>query len=65
MDPASRKTLVILLATLSSVYPTFDFSSVLPSQFQREKDVNVVSSAVDSNMVGLANLSFFLTNLYI
>jgi hypothetical protein len=52
MDPGSRKTLVILLATLSAIYPNFDFSSVLPSQFQREKDLNVVSLAVDSNMVG-------------
>ncbi|WFD33410.1 hypothetical protein MCUN1_000223 [Malassezia cuniculi] len=52
-QPAARKTLFLLIATLNGAFPDHDFSDVNPTDFTREPSASIVMESITQTLLGL------------
>ncbi|PWN41427.1 Maf1 regulator, partial [Ceraceosorus guamensis] len=52
-QPAARKTLWLLIATLNGAFPDHDFAQANPADFKRERSVDYVINSLSSTLVSL------------
>lgn len=52
-QPAARKTLFLLIATLNGAFPDHDFSDVNPTDFTREPSASLVLESITQTLLGL------------
>ena len=52
-QPASRRTFAYLIGTLNASHPDYDFSHLRPSDFRREKSLNLVMNTLDTTLYNL------------
>lgn len=52
-QPAARKTLFLLIATLNGAFPDHDFSDVNPTDFSREPSASLVLESITQTLLGL------------
>ncbi|KAK2962668.1 putative Repressor of RNA polymerase III transcription [Blattamonas nauphoetae] len=50
-DQRQKKTLITLVNTLHSAFPSYSFGHIQPTQFQRHSDHNVVTAGIDMKMM--------------
>ena len=52
-QPSSRRTFAYLIGTLNASHPDYDFSHLRPSDFHREKSLNLVMNTLDTTLYNL------------
>ncbi|PRP83024.1 RING zinc finger-containing protein [Planoprotostelium fungivorum] len=53
VEPSSRRTFVYLISLLNAAFTDYDFSDVQPHQFNKELNIQVIMSSINSTLAGV------------